>query len=180
MKNDNTRTLNLNEYVCDDDVVNGRDVESGPDGCGPCRTAELLGWWADSLPRDHAHCSKCHATFPGSNRWGHCPRCHQTFSGVLAFDLHQRDDADGEFAADCMCTVLTPGVGETAVYDGIHQRKWAVSDSKSLVQESASWGYYWMQDSDISDVFAQSAVGVPTVAVPMAATHIDTNVQVRP
>lgn len=156
MTNSITNTTNVDEQVHVDssaDVLGSlRDVVV-TDGCDPCRTAEVSGWWAGSLPRDCTHCRDCHVTFPGSNRWGHCVRCHQTFSGVLAFDLHQRDDGDGEFAPDCMCTVLTPGTGETVVYDGTHQRKWAVSGSKTLVLESTAWGEYWAQDTDLSIVF---------------------------
>jgi hypothetical protein len=112
--------------------------------CEVCAFAKSNGWWGSTIPAGHTHCRDCHATFPGSNRWGHCSACHRTFSGAKSFDLHQRVTKEGEIAADCLCAVSdTLPVPDTA-HGHPSSRKWAVG-SCLLIEKRTVWGAYWGQ-----------------------------------
>lgn len=113
-------------------------------GCEACATAARESWWGKSIPAGFTHCSECHATFPGSDRYGHCAACHQTFSGRSSFDLHQRVTEDGGLTADCMCSVIQSSNGEESLHGEPHVRKWTVGAS-TLVYKTAEWGGYWGQ-----------------------------------
>lgn len=137
------------------DTRTAHDGRKAPaaEACEPCRVAADTGWWNGSIPRNHTQCRDCHVTWPGSNKWGHSPRCHQTFAGTVASDLHQRVGRDGDMSPDCLCWVLTAGLGEATVDGAPLQRKWAVSGSRTLVSEFGAWGPYWTLVSDLSGVF---------------------------
>ncbi len=140
-----TRTADIDEQV-----VRTQDCEA-------CQSTAETGSWVKSIPQGFTHCRDCHVTYPSSNRWGHCSVCHQTFSGSTAFDLHQRVGRDGDIAPDCLCSVVRPGTGEAATYGAPCQRRWVVSDSRTLVSEFGAWGPYWTLASDLSDVFRDGA-----------------------
>ena len=124
--------------------------------CIPCETAKRESWWADSIPRGFTHCSDCHQTYPGSNRFGHCTRCHRTFAGTRAFDMHQRITKEGEIAPDCLCSMSYTGTGEDTPSGGEQNRLWHVSASVTLETRRAEWGTYWAWDQPLPEAFGRS------------------------
>ncbi len=124
--------------------------------CIPCETAKRESWWADSIPRGFTHCSDCHQTYPGSNRFGHCTRCHRTFAGEKAFGKHQRVTEDGEITQDCICSTSYAETGENTQPRGLVRPSWDVSASVTLEMVEVEWGTYWAIPSDLAAVFGRS------------------------
>jgi hypothetical protein len=122
-------------------------------GCVPCSFAATASWWGRTLPPRFTHCRGCHASFPGSTRWGHCSRCHQSFSGLDAFDSHQRTSDDGDFTPDCLCSTYRDAQGKVSTDDVRSERSWDVSAAVVLVLHDAGWGSFWSRDRNLAGVF---------------------------
>lgn len=115
--------------------------------CKPCDHALEHGWWGDALPSRHTHCQECHATWPGSNKWGHCARCHQTFSGVSTFDLHQTMTKNGEdYTSTCLCSrYREAGTRKESLSGSTQEQAFPVSKKMTLELREHPWGWAWHQ-----------------------------------